>query len=143
MAAILSWYSCLFLFAYGLLQPTEVSGQFTEQPPYEIVSVNVSEPTSNSPLDTTLAYYRLKGYNGLSDTLTHGYFTVPCGANISVHYTDPDVFLDAGTADRPILLLNHGYPETSYIWRNVSPDISKRVPVVIPDVSPGSCRTSW
>lgn len=109
-----------------------------DRPPYESVNVNVSTPTNNAPLDVDLAYYRLNGTNGRSDKLTHSFVRVSCGALMSVHHTDADVYSDAGTAERPILLLNHGYPESSYIWRKTTAELSKRVPLVIPDV--GSIR---
>ena len=109
-----------------------------DKPPYETVSVNVSHPTNNAALNRDLAYYKLNGTNGKSDKLTHSFVRVSCGALMSVHHTDPDVYSDAGTAERPILLLNHGYPESSYIWRKTTAVLSKRVPLVVPDVSPSS-----
>ena len=39
---------------------------------YETVNVNTSQPQSNAALNTTLAYYRLPGFNGEDDYLTHG-----------------------------------------------------------------------
>ena len=107
---------------------------------WETVSVfNVSEPEDNAPLDWGLAYEtsQLYGYNGQSgeDKLTHSFVPTSCGANMSVYHTDPTCFQGAGSAQTPVLLLNHGYPESSYIWRNVTPEVSKRVPVVVPDVS--------
>lgn len=101
---------------------------------FEQSSVNVSDPQDNAPLDLSLAYYRLKGYNGDSDQLTHGFFSTSCGANLSVHYSQPSAWDGlAGTAEKPILVLTHGYPESSYIWRDVAPTVSQRVPVFIPD----------
>lgn len=104
-------------------------------PPYEIVSVNVSTPTNNAPLDTRLAYYRFNASNGQHQHLTHSYVPVSCGAVLSVHHTDPGVFPDAGTEERPILLLNHGYPESAYIWRKLTAALSKRVPLVVAEAS--------
>jgi hypothetical protein len=104
---------------------------------YETLSIrNVSEPESNAPLDYTLAYKtsRLYGYNGESKFLTHSFIPTSCGANLSVYHTNPDIFPNGGSKEVPILLLNHGYPESSYIWRQVTPLISKRVPVFVPDV---------
>jgi len=43
---------------------------------YESVNVNVSQPQSSAPLNTTLAYYRLPGFNGEDEYLTHGQFSV-------------------------------------------------------------------
>ena len=101
---------------------------------YEHSNINVSQPQDNAPLDLSLASYSLTGYNGVSSTLTHSFFPTDCGANLSVHYTDPDVWADAtGTAKKPILILTHGYPESSYIWRDVVPTLSQRVPVFVPD----------
>lgn len=126
---ILASLSALGAIHLAATLPSSANG-----PPYEIVSVNVSDPTNNAPLDTTLTYYRLNGTNGNSSVLTHSFVPVSCGAVMSVHHTDPSVFSDAGTPERPILLLNHGYPESSYIWRKVTGEISKRLPVVVPDV---------
>ena len=116
----------IFLFAVGLASA------------YEYVHGNVSHPQDNAPLDIELAYHtsRLAGANGKKQLLTHSFIPTSCGANLSVYHTDPDVFDRTGTKEVPILLLNHGYPESSYIWRNVAPEISKRVPVFIPDVRP-------
>lgn len=108
----------------------------------------VSKPESNAPLDPSLAYYRLGGYNGDSQLLTHDLVATDCGANLSVHYSEPSAWDTlAGTAQKPVLILTHGYPESSYIWRQVSPEISKRVPVFIPDqpgygLSTPCCGTS-
>ena len=102
-------------------------------PHYETVNVDVSHPKNNAPLNKELAYYRLNGTNGKSGKLTHSFVPVSCGAVISVHHTDVNVFKDAGTKERPILLLNHGYPESSYIWRKITGAISARVPVIVPD----------
>lgn len=107
------------------------------EPEYEHVNIpNVSFPLSSAPLNQTLAYYRLDGTNGASSQLTHSFVTVSCGANMFVHHTDPGVFPNGGTPETPILILNHGYPESSYIWRRVTPEICKRVPCIVPDVNP-------
>nr|POF04271.1 fluoroacetate dehalogenase [Quercus suber] len=101
---------------------------------YERTNVNVSHPESNANLNTTLAYYKLAGYNGNDDFLTHGFVPTSCGANLSAHYTDPCVWGNqTGTTSRPILILTHGYPESSYIWRYVAGAVSARTPVFIPD----------
>jgi pimeloyl-ACP methyl ester carboxylesterase len=102
---------------------------------YEGVNTNVSHPESNAPLNNTLAYYNLEGFNGPSTTtLTHSFIPTTCGANLSIHHTDPSVWGNlTGTASKPIVLLTHGYPESSYIWRDVTPAISARVPVFVPD----------
>jgi len=39
---------------------------------WETVSVDVSQPQNNAPLNTSLAYYRLRGFNGEDEYLTHG-----------------------------------------------------------------------
>ncbi|KAF2167529.1 hypothetical protein M409DRAFT_22336 [Zasmidium cellare ATCC 36951] len=101
---------------------------------YELVNGNVSQPTSNAAFNITLADYRLLGYNGNDTRLTHGFVQTDCGANLSVHYTNPSVWGNlTGTASRPILILTHGYPESSYIWRDVTPIVSTRVPVFVAD----------
>ena len=102
---------------------------------YESVNLNVSQPQSNAPLNTTLAYYKLDGYNGDSEYLTHGFIPVGCGANMSVHYSEPSVYGNlTGTAQKPILILTHGYPESSYIWRRLTGILSERVPLFVVDV---------
>lgn len=103
--------------------------------PFGTFSINVSNPEDNAPLDHVLAYYRLVGYNGAqNDHLAHDFFDTTCGARLSVHYSQPSAWDGlAGTAEKPVLVLTHGYPESSYIWRDVSPTISQRVPVFIPD----------
>jgi hypothetical protein len=94
-------------------------------------------PPNSAPLNYELAWEtsQLYGFNGDSSKLTHSFFSVGCGANMSVYHTDPAVFENAGTEQTPVLLLSHGYPESSYIWRDVTPVISKRVPVIVTDVS--------
>lgn len=101
------------------------------------IQVQHALPPDNAPLDHELAWVtsQLYGYNGESSALSHSFFSVSCGANMSVYHTDPTVFADAGSARVPILLLNHGYPESSYIWRDVTPHVSQRVPVIASDVS--------
>ena len=103
---------------------------------YETVNVNVSVPQNNAPLNMTLAYEtsRLRGINGPSGLLTHSFIPTSCGANLSVHHTDPNVFPNTGTPETPVLILNHGYPESSYIWRRITPPMSQRVPLFVPDV---------
>lgn len=101
---------------------------------YDRATINVDYPQSSAPLDESLAYYQLTGHNGAEQKLTHGFFATDCGANLSVHYTEPSVWGSAtGTATRPILILTHGYPESSYIWRDVTPTVSARTPVFVAD----------
>ena len=57
--------------------------------------VSATLPPNSAPLDETLAYYRLNGTNGRSSQLTHSFVPVSCGAVLSVHHTDPDVFANA------------------------------------------------
>ena len=104
-------------------------------PQYETVNVNVSTPVSNTRLNLTLADYKLSAFNGMQTTLTHGFYQTTCGSNLSFHYIDPAVWASAtGTASKPILLLAHGYPESSYIWRALTQSLSERVPLFVPDV---------
>lgn len=84
---------------------------------FETCNLNVSQPQNNAPLDLSLAYYRLGGYNGDGNQLTHTFVQTDCGANLSINYSQPSAWDGlAGTAEKPILLLTHGYPESSYIW---------------------------
>lgn len=119
------------------VQPEPYHGWDLDNAPdtvYETVSVNVSQPRDNAPLNKELAYYRLNGTNGNQLQLTHSFIPVSCGAVMSVHHTDPHVFAEAGSEKTPILLLNHGYPESAYIWRKITPEICSRVPCIVPDV---------
>src|ERR1700742_2456947 len=125
------------MFLASLIFAHLIAGHHINRPIFETVSVNVSTPTNNAPLDETLAFYKLNGTNGKHRQLTHSFIPVSCGAVMSVHHTDPHVFPDAGSKETPILLLNHGYPESSYIWRKITPSICSRVPCIVPDVS---CR---
>ena len=102
---------------------------------YETVNVNVSLPQNNAPLNHTLAYYKLNGTNGAKSQLTHGFVDALCGARLSVHNTDPGAYPDGGSPQKPVLLLNHGYPDPAYIWRKVTPELSGLVPLFVPDVS--------
>ena len=123
----------------ALISLTITAGAFG----YETLSIkNFSQPQDNAPLNYKLAWEtsQLYGYNGGNSKLTHSFVPTSCGSNLSVYHTEPNVFPDAGTPDYPILLLNHGYPESSYIWRNVTPAVSQRVPVMVADVSTCSSR---
>lgn len=97
---------------------------------YETVNVNISQPQTNAPLNTSLAYYNMAGLNG---NLTRGSSQTLCGSSLSFHYTEPSVWGNkTGTPDRPILILTHGYPESSYIWRELTGNLSQRVPLFVP-----------
>ncbi|KAF2232673.1 alpha/beta-hydrolase [Viridothelium virens] len=53
---------------------------------------------------------------------------------MSVHYTEPSVFGSmTGSPQKPITILTHGYPESSYIWRRVTGTLSERVPLFVVD----------
>jgi hypothetical protein len=111
---------------------------------YETLNIaNVSMPESNGPLNTTLAYYRLaaSSCNGAGSLLSHAFIPVGCGANMSVHYTEPSVWGRAtGTDSKPVLILTHGYPESSYIWRRTTGPLSERVPLLVVDVGLSTLR---
>ena len=130
------YITTIFLSACAFATTSPVTS--SAEPPFETVNVNISTPENNAPLNKALAYYRLNGTNGESTQLTHSFVPVSCGAIMSVHHTDPHVFADAGTEGRPILLLQHGYPESSYIWRKLTGELSKRVPLVVADVGEAS-----
>ncbi|KAH8805077.1 Alpha/Beta hydrolase protein [Xylogone sp. PMI_703] len=105
-------------------------GIFDLVPAFEVVNVNVLQPESNAPLDTALAYYKLPGHNAGSQFLTHAFIPLSCGANLSVHYTEPSVYGSlTGTPKKPVLLLTHGFPESSYMWRRSTQALSERVPL--------------
>jgi pimeloyl-ACP methyl ester carboxylesterase len=54
---------------------------------------------------------------------------------------DVDVFFrDAGPADEPAILLLHGFPTTSHMFRNLVPELADRFRVIAPDL-PGFGRT--
>ncbi|KAK5152700.1 hypothetical protein LTS14_008234 [Recurvomyces mirabilis] len=101
---------------------------------YETVSINITQPQTHAPLNTALAYYKLAGFNGDDDYLTRGFYQTTCGSNFSFHYTEPSVWgNETGTRNKFILILTHGYPESSYIWRRVTSVSSSRLPVIVPD----------
>ena len=111
---------------------------------YETVSVDVSRPEDNSAFNISLAYYKLSGWNNDDPNLTHGFFPVGCGANLSVHYSEPSVYGNlTGTDQKPVLILTHGYPESSYIWRRTTQALSERVPLFVVDVSHILRRTGF
>ena len=118
----------LFVFPFIFFAPAKA---------YETLDIaNVSEPQNNAPFNHTLAFYRLAGLNGNSEYLTHDFIPVGCGANMSVHYTKRSVFGSmTGSPQKPITILTHGYPESSYIWRRVTGTLSERVPLFVVDVS--------
>ncbi|KAK4500865.1 hypothetical protein PRZ48_009057 [Zasmidium cellare] len=94
---------------------------------YNTSNDSIPSSTANPPFNATLANYRLRGHNGDDNQLTHSFVQSACGANLSVHYTDPSVWgKSTGSKTKPILILTHGYPESSYIWREVTPAVSKR-----------------
>ncbi|KAF4589072.1 putative Fluoroacetate dehalogenase [Ophiocordyceps camponoti-floridani] len=88
-------------------------------------------------LNKTLANYRLPGRNGHSSYLTHDFIPTTCGSRLSVHYTEPTVYGNlTGSAKKPVLILLHGWPQSSYAWRHVTQALSERVPVIAFD-TPG------
>lgn len=58
----------------------------------------------------------------------------------SVHYRNIDInglnlfYREAGPADAPTILLLHGYPTSSHMFRNLIPILSKKYHVVAPDL---------
>ncbi len=125
-----------FTFVLIPIAFTLVSNSFGPVRAFETANVNVSQPQSNAALDTTLAYYKLPGKNADSQFLTHAFIPVACGANLSVHYTEPSVYGSlTGTPQKPVLLLTHGFPESSYMWRYATQALSERVPLFALDVS--------
>ena len=63
-----------------------------------------------------------------------------------VHYRtqsvgDVDVFYrEAGPADAPVILLLHGFPSASHMFRNLIPQLADRFRVIAPDL-PGFGQT--
>lgn len=43
-------------------------------------------------------------------------------------------YVDEGAKDAPIVVLLHGNPTSSYLWRNIIPELSKTHRVVVPDL---------
>ena len=85
---------------------------------YETLSIKHAYlPQDNAPLNYMLAWdiSQLYGYNGPNNKLTYSFVPTSCGANLSIYHTDPGESPDGDTPEHPILLLNHGYPESSYI----------------------------
>jgi pimeloyl-ACP methyl ester carboxylesterase len=54
---------------------------------------------------------------------------------------DVEVFYrEANTLDAPVPLMLHGFPSSSYQFRNVIPQLAKDLRVIAPDL-PGFCST--
>src|SRR6187551_2922956 len=57
-----------------------------------------------------------------------------------VHYQFADVrghrvfYRDAGAKDAPVVLLLHGFPTSSHMFRNLIPELSERYRVIAPDL---------
>lgn len=60
--------------------------------------------------------------------------------NTSIHYRNVKVnglnlfYREAGRADAPMILLLHGYPTSSHMFRNLIPILSKKYHVIAPDL---------
>jgi len=60
--------------------------------------------------------------------------------NTSIHYRNIKVnglnlfYREAGPANEPIILLLHGYPTSSHMFRNLIPILSKKYHVIAPDL---------
>jgi pimeloyl-ACP methyl ester carboxylesterase len=60
--------------------------------------------------------------------------------NTSVHYRKTNIndlsisYREAGQADAPTILLLHGYPTSSHMYRNLIPILSKKYHVIAPDL---------
>ncbi|MCJ1313909.1 hypothetical protein MMC25_007589 [Agyrium rufum] len=64
------------------------------------------------------------------ESLIHGTYQTSTGSNLSFYYTHPKQFEGQ---HKPVMLLTHGYPENSFIWRHHIPTLSKRLPLFVPD----------
>jgi pimeloyl-ACP methyl ester carboxylesterase len=64
---------------------------------------------------------------------------MPGDAGTAIRYRSIDVeglkifFREAGSSDRPILLLMHGFPSSSHMFRNLIPDLAEHYHVIAPD----------
>ena len=130
-------------YAYVLTQAAPASIPATGPPQAEWPR----KVADTAPFNVTLANYKLPSQKGPSPSLSHGYFQTSCGSNLSFHYTDPSLWAGAaGSASLPVLVLTHGYPESSYEWRELTGPLSARVPLFVPDVllrpSPAPSRTT-
>ncbi|PHH78752.1 hypothetical protein CDD80_6303 [Ophiocordyceps camponoti-rufipedis] len=102
-----------------------------------LAAVNAECHPAEKALNKTLANYRLPGRNGYSSYLTHDFIPTTCGSRLSAHYTEPTVYGNlTGSAKKPVLILLHGWPQSSYAWRHVTQALSERVPVIAFD-TPG------
>jgi len=60
--------------------------------------------------------------------------------NEAVHYRNIEVnglnifYREAGPKDAPVILLMHGYPTSSFMFRNLIPMLSKKYRVIAPDI---------
>jgi len=61
-------------------------------------------------------------------------------SGIAVHYHTTKVnglnifYAEAGPADAPVILLMHGYPTSSFMFRNLIPILSPNYHVIAPDL---------
>ena len=71
-------------------------------------------------------------WDNLSDSMKH--------KNSEVHYRKIDIdgtnifYREAGPKDAPIILLMHGYPTSSFMFRNLIPVLSSKFHVIAPDL---------
>lgn len=61
------------------------------------------------------------------DAIEHGYADL---GELKLHYLRAGI----GRAGRPAVLLVHGWPQTSFMWRKVMPELARHYQVIAPDL---------
>ncbi|MCJ1358749.1 MAG: hypothetical protein MMC33_008749 [Icmadophila ericetorum] len=67
-------------------------------------------------------------------SLKHGFHTTSTGSTVSFYHSNiSQSEIEAKGA--PVLVLVHGWPQTSYMWRHLIPMLSDEYPLFVPDVN--------
>lgn len=104
------------------LSPTSVSGRISLAAMAVLVALSLPTPTSaaSPPAPAATA-------------------TVPAALSPTVHYRSKSIagveifYREAGPVDAPVLLLLHGFPSSSHMFRNLIPLLADRYHVIAPD----------
>jgi pimeloyl-ACP methyl ester carboxylesterase len=79
-------------------------------------------------------------HHPLRAEMSHGVKKTTIMKNETVHYYNIKVkgvnifYREAGPKDAPVILLMHGYPTSSFMFRNLIPILSKKYHVIAPDM---------
>ncbi|EON69888.1 hypothetical protein W97_09152 [Coniosporium apollinis CBS 100218] len=75
-----------------------------------------------------------------AEGLTQHSVVTSCGSFIHCHFRPP-VPLASQASPRPVLVLLHGYPQTSFMWRHLIEILPSDIPLFMPDL-PGYGRST-